>query len=68
MVTTAERMAMAPDRTIGIKSQSKPVKPPAKVKAATVPTVPIPRMVATIPATDVLAATTLTVPLVRAAC
>ena len=57
---------MAPDKTIGINSQSRPVMPPATDKPTTVPTVPTPRMVATIPATEVVEAAWLTVPLAMA--
>ena len=62
----AETMAIAPDRTIGIRSQMIPVMPPAKVRATAPLTAPIPKIVATIPATEVLDTILLIVPLVIA--
>ena len=47
---TAEIMAIAPDKMTGIRSQMRPVQPPAIVRAPIVPMVPTPKMVATIPA------------------
>ena len=58
---TAEITANAPDNTTGIKSQIKPLQPPAIVRAPIVPTVPTPRIVATTPATDVFEAASLIV-------
>ena len=60
-MTTAEIIAMAPDKMTGMRSQMRPDQPPAIVRAPIVPMVPTPKMVATMPATDVLAAASLIV-------
>lgn len=67
MVMTAEIIAMAPAKMIGIKSQIRPAMPPAKARVAAVPIVPTPRIVATMPAKDMLAICSLMVPFVIAA-
>ena len=68
IVITAEMTAMAPDRITGIRSQSKPLQPPAMVSAPIVPMVPTPRIVATMPATEVSAAAWLIVLFAMACC
>ena len=44
---------MAPDNITGRSSQIIPVRPPANVRVVTVPMVPMPKMVATMPANEV---------------
>lgn len=66
IVITAEMIAMAPDNITGRSSQIIPVRPPANARVVTVPMVPMPKIVATMPANEVPEAISLMVPFAMA--